>query len=69
MIPRNPKWPDKATLIKAVESEMFGTENPGFCLACGEAIDGVEPDACGYACEHCGEPCVYGAEEILMMRI
>jgi len=58
-----------ATLTEAVESEMFGTENPGFCLACGEAVEGVEPDARGYTCEVCGRPCVYGAAEILMMRI
>lgn len=69
MIPRNPKWPDKATLLSAVESELFGMENPGFCLACGEETTGVEPDARDYTCEFCGEPCVYGAAEILMMRM
>jgi hypothetical protein len=69
MIPRKPKWPDRATLVEAVESEMFGVENPGFCLACGEENTGVEPDARGYTCEWCGEPCVYGAEEIVMMMI
>lgn len=69
MIPRNPKWPRQATLLRAVEAELLGTENPGFCLACGEAAEGVEPDALSYVCEVCGEPCVYGAAEILMMRI
>jgi predicted amidophosphoribosyltransferase len=69
LIPRHPKWPDKATLIKAVEAEMFyGRESLGFCLSCGEAIEDIEPDARGDACECCGEPCVYGAAEILMMR-
>jgi hypothetical protein len=68
MIPRKPKWPDRATLLEAVEAEMFGLENPGFCLSCGEKVEGVEPDARDYTCECCGEPCVYGAAEVLMMR-
>jgi hypothetical protein len=51
----------------AVERYQRGTENPGFCIGCGAAADGVEPDARGYECEICGEPKVYGAEELLMM--
>jgi hypothetical protein len=30
-------------------------DNQGFCLACGETQDGVEPDARRYKCECCGE--------------
>ena len=41
--------------------------NMGICLACGYEQEGCEPDARGYDCEECGEPEVYGAEEILMM--
>ena len=41
--------------------------NQGFCLACGEIADCVEPDARGYTCEACGAPKVYGAEEIMLM--
>jgi predicted amidophosphoribosyltransferase len=41
-------------------------DNPGFCLACGADADGCEPDAREYTCEACGEPQVFGAEEILM---
>lgn len=44
------------------ESENGG----GFCLACGGFCDGVEPDARKYTCEGCGEPRVYGLEELLM---
>ena len=39
----------------------------GFCLACGEEVYGVEPDARRYECESCEENAVYGAEEILLM--
>ncbi len=51
----------------AVRSEMFGLENPGFCLACGEEAGGCEPDARNYICEGCGESEVFGAAEVLIM--
>ena len=38
----------------------------GFCKACGAEAYGVEPDARNYTCESCGEPSVFGAEELLM---
>jgi len=43
--------------------------SPGFCLACGQDTDGVEPDARRYPCESCSEPLVYGLEELLMMGL
>lgn len=46
----------------ASESEDGG----GFCLGCGEFCGSVEPDARRYTCEGCGEPRVYGLEELLM---
>ena len=51
----------------AVESGMFGLENPGFCLACGADANGCEPDAENYLCEDCGEYQVFGAEQVLFM--
>jgi hypothetical protein len=39
----------------------------GFCLACGTEHSDVEPDAQEYECEACGEPAVYGAEQIVIM--
>jgi len=51
----------------AVESQTYGLENPGFCLACGADHDGCEPDASGYGCYECGERKVEGAENVLMM--
>ena len=50
-------------IINAIERD----DNLGFCLACGAEASGVEPDARRYRCESCGEPKVYGAEELLMM--
>jgi len=38
----------------------------GFCMKCGDEASGVEPDARKYTCDSCGEPGVYGAEEILL---
>jgi len=54
-------------VARACERAMTSLDNPGFCVACGASADGVEPDARGYTCESCGEPGVYGAEELLLM--
>lgn len=64
------KLPENLTedqILDAVERQMLGTDNPGFCLACGEEAFDCEPDARGYECDACGERKVYGAAEILMM--
>ena len=53
-------------ICEAVESNMFGLENPGFCIACGADADGCEPDARNYKCEECEEKQVFGAEEIMI---
>ena len=42
----------------------------GFCLACGaEGGAAWEPDARRYTCESCGQPKVYGAEELVIMGL
>ena len=41
----------------------------GFCLACGEEADGVEPDARRYECESCGAAKVFGYSELLLMNL
>lgn len=52
------------------EFEMLASESmQGFCLACGEEVEGVEPDARKYECESCGEAKVYGLEELLLMGL
>ena len=52
---------------RAVHDQMFGLENPGFCLKCGADADGCEPDARKYQCEVCEAKAVYGAQEIMIM--
>ena len=42
--------PAQDWIISAVEND----ENAGFCLACGDECDGVEPDARRYECDACG---------------
>jgi len=59
------KLPKGLTLENIMEIASEG-ENAGFCMKCGEQADGVEPDACGYECESCGSPSVYGAEELVI---
>jgi len=49
----------------AIEDARLTLGSPGFCVACGIDVDGVEPDARKYECESCGERAVYGAEELL----
>ena len=56
--------PDR--ILEAVERSQTSLDNPGFCVACGAEVDGVEPDARKYECEVCGERAVYGAEELLI---
>ena len=50
-------------------SEIMADGNMGFCLACGNEADGVEPDARKYECENCGAEKVYGFEELLIMGL
>ena len=52
-------------IMNACERRMTALDNPGFCIACGAEVEGVEPDARRYECECCGERKVYGAEELL----
>ena len=53
-------------IMAAVERRRVTLDNPGFCIACGAEACGVEPDAREYECEACGEPQVYGCEELLL---
>ena len=54
--------PSDALLIEITE----GDNSTGFCLACGETVDGVEPDAARYTCPHCDAAKVFGAEDLLV---
>ena len=52
---------------EACEEQMYGIENPGFCLSCGADHDACEPDARNYECYECGKKSVFGAAEVLFM--
>jgi len=57
---------DLDEVMEAAEAD----DGIGFCTACGEQAEGVEPDACEYDCDCCGaEGTVYGAEELLLMMM
>jgi hypothetical protein len=56
-------------IVEACKRHMTTLDDPGFCLACGHEQDGCEPDARRYRCEACGEPQVYGAEELALLMI
>lgn len=49
--------------------EAMTEAEQGWCLACGKRQDGVEPDARRYTCGKCGQPKVYGAEELVLMGL
>jgi hypothetical protein len=54
--------------IMSLEEFTEATEAcEGFCIICGETAAGVEPDAHEYICESCGQPGVYGYEELMLM--
>lgn len=55
--------------IKQLERMISSNDNQGFCLACGDIADGVEPDARKYTCESCDKNKVYGAEELMLMGL
>ncbi len=47
-------------------SSLLIDRSTGFCIRCGSQHDSIEPDACKYQCEDCGEFSVYGCEEMLI---
>ena len=53
-------------LEDACKRSIFGMDNPGFCISCGDEVEGVEPDAREYECCACGAHLVYGAEELML---
>lgn len=67
--PELPLGLTKDDIIEACNRRLASLDNPGFCLACGEEVEGVEPDARGYKCPMCDEDRVFGAEEILLMLV
>jgi len=58
---------NRQSILRRAMAMMRGDRDEGICLACGATAHGVEPDARQYVCEACGQPKVYGGEEIVMM--
>lgn len=54
-------------IMPLAEQQMFGTDDTGVCLACGEERDGCEPDAENYECYACGQFRVMGVSELMIM--
>jgi hypothetical protein len=54
-------------VTEAVMRRSASLDNPGFCLACGADADDVDGEAREYVCDVCDQPCVYGADEVLIM--
>jgi hypothetical protein len=68
-LPRK-EWHGSITADRVQEladSEMFGLDNPGLCLKCGEEAEGCEPDARNYRCDGCGSRQVFGVAEVALM--
>ena len=55
--------------LETLMTEIEQDENTGYCLACGEQADNIEPDARKYKCESCNMPKVYGSQELLLMGL
>jgi hypothetical protein len=51
------------------EYHVLRDDYTGFCLACGETQEGVEPDGRAYECETCKAPKVFGLEELSIMGL
>lgn len=56
-------------ICEAVERHNTSLDNPGVCISCGHDQEGCEPDMERGECESCGAPCVYGAEQLLIMIV
>ena len=66
---KNRKGEDRFHPVFEDRESPLDFDNVGFCLGCGSETSGVEPDACKYPCESCGQPLVYGLEEIAIMGL
>jgi hypothetical protein len=55
----------KSITPERVMNAVAADDNLGFCTACGDEHDGLEPDARYRECSSCGERKVFGAEELL----
>ncbi len=52
-----------------VMDAVLRDDGTGICAACGSEQGCTEPDAERITCEDCGQPSVYGAEQLLLMVV
>ena len=50
----------------ATRRQMFGLDNPGFCIKCGDEVEQCDADAREYPCDSCGTDTVWGPAELLI---
>lgn len=55
--------------LKQMENIIMFDSGLGWCLHCGDEVNGVEPYARKYTCEVCGLPKVFGMEELMQMGL
>lgn len=55
--------------LRQLENAIQGDTYEGFCLCCGQFVEGFEPDARKGKCPECGADKVYGAEELVLMGL
>jgi predicted RNA-binding Zn-ribbon protein involved in translation (DUF1610 family) len=61
-----PSRPTRASIVSTALEMAERDDCEGLCIACGQEVDGVEPDARNYPCDACGADRVFGAEEIIL---
>ena len=69
MIKRNAAGKIVAKRFSLARLEAAAAIFHGFCLACGCEHEACEGDMRKGRCERCGNPLVYGAEEIALMGL
>lgn len=62
----HPVYRDIKQYKPSIELVMSMSDNEGFCIACGETQEGVEPDGRKYDCQSCGKPRVYAREQLII---
>lgn len=62
-------YPNKKHTISIETYHDLSNYSAGYCLACSQQQDGVEPDAEGYECLQCGEDEVVGPDTALFMGL
>ena len=49
--------------------ELASLNHEGFCISCGDLVQGIEPSARHRTCPCCKRPNVFGLEQIVQMGL